>query len=423
MGVWLATAAPAEAAPGQPDPSFGGDGAVRTLFLGNNPLSGAFDVAVQPDGKVVVATTVLEQLGGTEPAVLRYHPDGTLDRSFGADGGVSTDVGAFGDGYAVALQSDGKIVLGGDGVCQLSQCWVLIRYLSSGALDTSFGGGDGIVKTSFEDLGGAMYDLAIQSNGKIVAAGYRRKSGDANDDITFALARYTTSGALDTSFSSDGKRMFSFGYGDDEAEAVAVDADGRILVAGAGTENLYVTGSDFALARLHADGAFDTSFSGDGKRTTDFGPERADHAHGLAIRSDGRIVAAGGSGLEDDPKVALARYTTGGALDSSFSGDGKVTRKLGDHGGWSFDVVAMGNLIVVGGRRFEDSSHDAADWALLRYRTDGTLDPSFDGDGIVVTDLGTGSDHIHQMAVQPDGKLVVAGEYYATAGVGRYLMA
>jgi uncharacterized delta-60 repeat protein len=414
---------PAEAAPGQLDSSFGGDGTVRTLFLGDDPLAPAQDVAVQSDGKIVVATTLEEQLGGTKPAVLRYLPGGSLDGSFGDNGGVATDVGTFGSGYAVAVQSDGKIVVGGDGICQLTQCFALVRYLPGGTPDPSFGGGDGIVKTAFPDSGGALYDLAIQSNGKIVAAGYRRKSGDALDDLTFAVARYRTDGSLDTSFSGDGKRMFSFGFGDDFAEAVAVQPDGKIVVAGEGTVNLYQTGADFALARLLSDGSFDPSFSGDGKTTTTFGGTRADHAFGLAIRSDGRIVATGGTSTEQDPRVAVAMYTGGGGLSSGFAGDGKATRKLGDFGGTAYDVVSMGSFLVVGAHRFEDSAYDTADWALLRYRLDGTLDPTFDGDGIVVTNLGTGADRIHELAVQPDGKLLAVGDYYSTVGLARYLMA
>jgi uncharacterized delta-60 repeat protein len=217
--------------------------------------------------------------------------------------------------------------------------------------------------------------------------------------------------------------MFSFGFGDDFAEAVAVQPDGKIVVAGEGTINLYQTGADFALARLLSDGSFDPSFSGDGKTTTNFGGTRADHAFGLAIRSDGRIVATGGSSTEQDPKVAVAMYTGGGGLSSGFAGDGKATRKLGDFGGTPYDVVSMGSFLVVGAHRFEDSAYDTADWALLRYRLDGSLDPSFDGDGIVVTDLGTGADRIHELAVQPDGKLLAVGDYYSTVGLARYLMA
>src|SRR4051812_27547114 len=178
-------------------------------------------------------------------------------------------------------------------------------FTAPGDLDVSFSG-DGRQTTDFggSDLAAAV---AVQADGKIVVAG----SSDGN----FALARYGVDGALDPSFSGDGLVTTDLG-GTDDGQGVAIQADGRIVVAGA-------SGGDFALARYTTGGGLDPSFSGDGRQTTDFGA--ADGATSVAIQSDGRIVLGGGSG----GGFALARYDAAGELDASFSGDGRQTTGLG----------------------------------------------------------------------------------------------
>ena len=269
----------AYAAPGDLDPTFRWGWAVTTDFGGSQY---ALAVAIQSDGKVVAAGYAPVTSG--DFSVARYNTDGSLDTTFNGTGKVTTDFfGGLDGARAVAIQSDGKIVVGGFANNGATAGFALARYNSDGSLDTSFNG-NGKVFTDF-GVTSVSSGLAIQSDGKIVAAGYVAQSGGLDD---FAVARYNPNGSLDTSFSGDGKVTFDFGS-DDFANAVAIQADGKIVVAGYTGQGI---ATDFALARLTTGGALDTGFSGDGKLTTDyFG--LADYATGVAIQTNGKIVAAG----------------------------------------------------------------------------------------------------------------------------------
>ena len=385
--------------------SFGTLGKVTTTFGSGNDYAQA--VAVQSDGKIVAAG--YSWTGSNNDFVLaRYNADGTLDTSFGTGGKVATDITTSNDyGHAVAMQSDGKIVVAGYGWVGSNQVFALARYNADGTLDTSFGTvvsgqtRSGKVTTDIAsgiDHGNAV---AVQPDGKIVVAG----TNGSGSGRLFALARYTADGALDTDFSSDGKVTTDVTSGSDQAYAVAVQPDGKIVVAGSGN-------SDFALARYTADGDLDTSFSSDGKVTTPFG-SGGDHGRAVAVQPDGKIVVAGFSlvaGQGDD--FALARYTADGDLDTSFSSDGKVTTHFGSgnrggriHVGTAV-AMAHGGKIVVAGYGHNGSNND---FALARYTADGDLDTSFRTDGKVTTQFGSGHDFGTAVAVQPDGKIVVAG--------------
>jgi len=189
-------------------------------------------------------------------------------------------------------------------------------YAAAGDLDPTFGG-DGTVTTSFVGYDG-ISAVAVQADGKIVVAGYT----GGND---FGVARLLGNGNLDTSFDGDGKVTIDFG-GYDGANAVAIQSDDKIVVAG------YTSGpsDDFAVARLLTNGALDTTFDGDGKATVDFGGY--DGASAVAVQSDGKIVAAGyTAGPADDG--AVARLLTTGTLDPTFSSDGKATVDFGGYAG------------------------------------------------------------------------------------------
>ena len=198
----------------------------------------------------------------------------------------------------MALQG-GKIVVVGNGAGDFA----LARYNPNGSLDASFSG-DGLQTT---DLGGddEARGLALQDDGKIVAVG---RAGTF-PDIDFALARYNPNGSLDTSFSGDGKQTTDFFFGAvDAANGVALQGDDKIVAAGlAGGGS---TGDDFALARYNPNGSLDASFSGDGKRRSNFGG--ADSASGVALQGDGKIVAVGrGLGTDLTSDFVLARYLGG----------------------------------------------------------------------------------------------------------------
>jgi uncharacterized delta-60 repeat protein len=400
----------ASAAAGELDPSFSGDGWVRTLEVrsaSNNYLpAGAEDVALQPDGKIVAVGEIIDGTSHWYFGVFRYLPDGSLDGSFGDGGWVEVDLGAAEFAHAVAVQRDGKIVVAGEGACPRATCFALVRFGPDGSIDRSFGS-DGVVRTMFDQCGCRAYDVALQPDGKIVAVGWRFRYGDAQDDDLFAVARYLPDGRLDRTFSRDGRASLDFGFGDDIAHAVAVQPDGKILVAGGGTRNRYRTESDFAFARFRPDGRLDRTFSGNGLATVHFGGLLSDTAFGIALRRDGRIVAAGASGKKDSvPRIAVARLRPNGSVEWK-----RLTRP-GPHGGYARAVVQLPNgSIVVGGRAFADDRLDASDWALVRYGT---------GGGITLGDFGTGADWIGALAVQRDGKVVAAGSIYESQALARY---
>lgn len=319
----------------------------------------------------------------------------------------------------MALQPDGGIVVAGEGDCRYTACFVLARYRPDGTLDPGFGEG-GVVRTPFGLVHASRaFDVSIGPDGRIVAAGFVQKGGDGQDSSHFAVARYLRDGRLDQSFSRDGLASVDFGYGNDVAYAVAHGPRGRIVVAGQGTRNRYRTEDDFAFARFRPDGRLDRGFSGDGRRTVNFGGRRFDGAFGLATR--GRSIFATGSTVvapERAPSVAVARLTWGGGLARGF---GRRRIRPSPGGGIGRAVaIDPGGRILVGGRAFSDPSQDASDWALLRYRRSGRLDRSFGGDGVVVTDFGTGEDSVRALALH-DGRIVAAGFVYSSLGLARYL--
>ena len=386
---------------GDLDTSFDGEGrVVFDVFGGVNDSARA--VAIQPDGKIVVAgrwAGFASDGSGGAFALARFNPDGSLNKAFGSGGRTLVAFpNAAAEAKGVAIQPDGKIVAagthGGD--------FALARLQSDGDLDPSFSG-DGKVTTSF---GGNLIGeaVAIQGNGKIVVAGTNWELG-RDHDADFALARYDTDGSLDSGLDGDGKLTTGLG-GQDEAYAVAIqtnipfDHRTRIVVAG------HKSG-DIALARYYANGSLDSGFDGDGKRTTDFGGSGA--ANGVAIQGNGRIVVAGSNAFGGDIDIVLARYATDGDLDASFSSNGRVVT---DFGGWVWarGIAIQGNgRIVVAGLTWPGGAGSPdEDFALARYRTDGSLDSSFSGDGKQATGFGD-RDRAEAVAIQPDGKIVAAG--------------
>jgi len=420
---WFVLVPSALTAPGDLDGSFSGDGWLRTLEVRsptNNYLPrGAEDIAVQPDGRIVAAGEMIDGRSTWYFGAFRYLPNGELDQSFGEGGWVDTDLGSFDFAHAVAVQPDGGIVVAGEGDCRYSACFALARYRPDGSLDPGFGKG-GVVRTAFGPLHASKaFDVTLAPGGKIVAAGVVQMGGDGQDSSHFAVARYLPDGRLDTAFSGDGRATVDFGYGNDVAYAVATQRGGRTVVAGQGTRSIYLTNDDFAFARFRASGRLDRSFSRDGRRTVNFGKHRFDIAFGLAVR--GRSIFAAGSTVIGDrrpPSVATTKLGWGGGLARGFgrrrvapTPDGGIGRAI---------AVPPGGRVVVAGRAYTDSSHDASDWTLLRYRPSGRLDRSFGGDGIVTTDFGTGADSARALVVR-DGRILVGGSIYSNHALARYL--
>jgi uncharacterized delta-60 repeat protein len=370
---------PAQAKPGHLDRSFGDGGRVVTNFC-VHPRG--FSVVIDHHGRIVVAGT---DNHSTQFCVARYHRDGSLDRSFSGNGRVRTSFGAAAGARSVAIDSRGRIVAGGGYGLERNHInsFALARYRPNGTLDPSFGA-DGKVTTAF---GGhaAAESVAIDSHDRIVAAG--------GADTDFALARYRWNGSLDPSFGTGGEVATDFGASD-TAYAVTIDSRRRIVATG---ETLSGMGDDFGIARYDPDGSPDTSFGAGGQVTTDFGGLSA--ASSVAVDSRDRVVAAGGGPPDEHINhFALARYWRNGSLDSSFSGDGRVTTSFEDHArASSVAIDSRGRIVAVGGA-----------FDVARYKRNGRLDRSFGGDGKVRTGWLAGAT---SAAIDSRDRVAVVGEH------------
>jgi len=393
----MMSASPSRAAPGDLDRTFGVGGRVITNLTPGN--DGASDVAIQANGKIVVAGRASSRRGYGRFAVTRYRANGGLDPAFGGDGVVITNFSKREDSAAgVAIQADGKIVaVGGANPTARISKFAVARYNTDGTLDATFAG-NGKATTGFSGGQDEGRDVAIQADGKIVVAG-------TADPGEFALARYNLDGTLDTSFDTDGKATADITAEYDAANAVAIDADGKIVVAGYGGD-LPLT---FALARFNPDGTLDTTFDGDGVVTTDL-TDGFDNANAVTIQSDGKIVAAGEAGFccEYTGSFGLVRYDADGTLDATFSGDGKVFTNFtnGDDSAGAVAIQPDGKIVAAGSEGFNGAS---SRFALVRYDADGVRDPTFGDNGRVITRFSRGFDFARGVAIQTDGRIVAVG--------------
>jgi uncharacterized delta-60 repeat protein len=421
LGVTLATLSLAAAAPGDLDPSFAGKGWAHTREFFHYDQEyipkGAEDLARQPDGKLVLTGEFQDGQSTWYYGAYRLTAAGGLDRSFGEGGWVDTKVGTFDFPHAVAIQRDGKILLAGESTCDVAGCAAVVRYLPSGALDPSFGTG-GIVRLGGRRIQGAN-DVAVLPDGKILVLGWQFNHGRWHDYTLITLVRLLSNGKPDRSFSRDGFAHVGLRRGQ-FPHAMTVQHNGKIVIAG------YSSGSDlpntayFEIARVRRDGRPDRSFSGDGYAFVDW-RGRDESASDVAVQRDGRIVVVGTSGVFVKywtDRIAVARLNRNGTLDRSF---GKRLTKTGRYGSSGNGVLIQPDgRIVVAGSDSDDRSDNTSAWAVARYLRNGRLDRSFGHGGIVIGDFGTGHDWASSLALQPDGKLLVAGSIYEDEAVARY---
>ena len=321
----------------------------------------------------------------------------SLDPSFDQDGIVVTDFGTEEDICRdLALQSDGKIVVAGyndDGL------FALARYNSNGSLDNTFDG-DGKVTTQIGTSGGRAHTVAVQNDGKILAAGY----GYNGTDNDFAVARYNPDGSLDTSFDLDGIVLTNFAeFSNDRAFDIILQSDEKIVVSGYNTDP--DTDRDFALVRYNPDGSLDNSLNSTGKVSTPI-QVGDDEAHSVLIQEDGKIVLVGFSFDFFIRNFTVVRYNTNGTIDDTFDADGIVTTSITsyDDAAYSSALQNDGKIVIAG-----YTSGDTYDVALMRYNTDGSLDNTFGTGGTGITPIGNSADLAYSMLIQEDNKILVAG--------------
>jgi uncharacterized delta-60 repeat protein len=398
------------AAPGDLDPHFDVDGRVTTDFGGDDYANA---VARQPDGRIVAAGHVIHD-GTTDFALTRYRRTGQLDTTFGGDGRVVTHLGRVAIAHAVVVQPNGRIVAGGyvnatseEEPDARPRGFALTRYKPNGQLDVTFGG-DGIVITEGRNLD-IIYGLALQQDGKIIAAGWATDRSTNNSD--FALVRYLPNGRLDSSFGSHGVVTTDFGGPDDHIRAITLQPDGRIVAAGVGGPILGQR--EFAVARYLPDGTPDVSFSGDGRVTTFVGNGYFGTA--LALQSDGKIVV-GGEAIGINSHFALVRYLADGTLDPTFDSDGQLIADLGGSDHVLGVAVQPNGRIVAAGWSLSFSTF-VREFAVARFLANGAFDTLFGGVGWVTTAVGTGDTaQANAVVLQPNGKILTAGMARADTG-------
>jgi uncharacterized delta-60 repeat protein len=274
---------------------------------------------------------------------------------------------------------------------------------SAGDLDLSFGG-DGKVSTSFSYAFQLVQAIAVQPDGKVVAAGI---AGNSPHDDDFALARYNGDGTLDSTFGTGGRVTTDFFGNSDEIFGIALLPQGQILVAGSAYNSQNY--ANFAIARYNFNGTLDTTFGSGGKVLTDFfGSDSG--ARALVVLDDGKILVAGWAyhGGYTDCDWALVRYDRDGSLDASFGENGRVVTEINGNGSARSIGIQSTGKIVLGGEAWGDDTGDW-DFGLTRYKPSGKLDKSFGTDGKVITDFFGEVDSIAGLGIQPDDKIVAAG--------------
>ncbi|HEX5637920.1 MAG TPA: hypothetical protein VFY78_12580, partial [Gammaproteobacteria bacterium] len=397
----LLVVTPVKASPGDPDTTFGSGGLVTTSVNTGNDLANA--LAVLPDGKILVAGRTTASTSDLNIALLRYNPDGSLDTTFDGDGIVSNFLGGDTTANAIIVTPDGSIYLAG----RISGAFILAKFTSAGVLDTSFAAGNGyvivdpdgsgnatcsgmaitpagnFVLAGSADLGGGLQTIALvqinahgtvdssfgggdgivlvnpglnTSHGHAIAVqpdGRILVTGDANGtSIDLAVLRFNSDGSADTTFDTDGVLTTDIGGFQDIGYAIALQPDRKILVAG--SSGVSGSGNDFAVLRYLADGSLDTSFSSDGITTTAIATSYfSDKARALVIQPDGKIIAGGfaRNATDSADDFAVARFNTNGSLDSSFGTGGITTTTIGGYSlenetGYALAMQTDGNVVL-----------------------------------------------------------------------------
>ncbi|HYO25167.1 MAG TPA: PKD domain-containing protein [Lacipirellulaceae bacterium] len=401
-------------------------------------------VAVQADGKTLIAGTWADgSPDGRDFAVARFNVDGSLDTAFGTAGLARVNFNNRSDeGRDVLVDAAGNILVIGFAQNSVGHGGIgIARLTADGLLDSTYGSG-GKTLNVVTGLGGWSVDprgAAFDGDGNIVVAGVANSFLPGIFQPDFAVARYTPDGFLDPSFSpggfeGSGITFTDFGGGfRDEAFDVAAQADGKIIAVGRGRD-VADPNLRFALARYNTDGTLDASFGGgDGLVTTHipaFGNTRGHQINAVAL-DGGKIVVAGSSQAGSASDVVVARYNSDGSMDTSFDGvgDGAANDGINDLIGVPFGSFDTGEGIVIqpNGAILVAGTTDAQGGRglLLRLTTNGALDATFDGDGIVTTDASPTPGDIDQffdLALTADGKVVVGGRV-APPGTTDFLLA
>ncbi len=390
---------------GNLDPSFSGDGKLLTPIGGGTNV--AYGITVQSNNRII-AVGQTRSGGNDNFAVVRYLEDGTTDTGFGGDGIVEIDIdGGNDEARDVLVLGNGNVLVAGTAVTGGGMDFAFALLDPEGKLVTSFGEG-GKLTINFNNTNDVLSRITLHGD-RIYAVG----SSISNDVEQYAIAAIKADGTMENAFSGDGKLVFDVDAGQDVATAIAIQSDDKLLVAG-------YTGigfeKEFCVVRFKSDGSLDNTFSADGIAIPDVGMID-DRAYGIAIQDDQKIVVAGSSYGETGYDFAVVRLLPDGSIDIDFGDDGYTVETIGPFFDDARDMVLQpdGKILVTG---YAAQAASDADFGLARFTRDGVLDNTFSGDGKVITIIGSGEseDEAHAIALQPDGKIVVAGEAENSSG-------
>ncbi|MEZ4749784.1 MAG: delta-60 repeat domain-containing protein [Bdellovibrionota bacterium] len=381
------------------DSTFGSGGIVTTAIGTSDDR--IYAVAVLSDGRILAAGTSYDTK--LNFAVARYLSNGSLDTSFASGNGKMTQSVGSGDDsiFAIVALNDGSFFVAGSTTVSTGNTdFVLARFFSDGTLDTNFGS-SGFATRDFGLASAADVARALltDGNGRLVVVG----QSDDGTQKDFAVARYETTGTPDTTFDSDGFATYAISTGDDTARGIVVDEVGRLIVVGQ-------TPADLALLRLKTSGALDTGFDTDGIRVVSI-TSGADVATSVQIRSGGEILVGGVAREGSSSDALLSQFHTDGSTDLDFGTNGtavfSLTTAASRSDAANAMVLAVGDKPVFVGKTNNGSNFD---WLLSRVRFSGSQDFTFDTDGFFSLDFSGGLDEAHAVALQNDGKILVAGE-------------
>ncbi len=388
-----------QAQPGSLDITFGNNGIVTAPNTSIREMG--YKILLQDDGKILLAG-FQEDNNIRDFAVARYNPDGSLDNSFGSSGLVIFDAGTGSDAaWSMALQDDGKIILAGTVYHQFSSVddMAMVRLNSDGTPDNSFGTA-GFVFTDIDQHWDNANDIALQPDGKILLAG----EGYANDKRNVCVVRYNSNGGLDASFGTGGIALFAIGTGDDRTESISLQSDGKILTCGYFDDGV---DDQTYVARFNTDGSVDNTFGNNGRATLDIGGNN-DRLKDLYLLDNGNILAGGfTTNSSNETDYLILRYLPDGTLDNGFGSNGIMMHNVGANDFLSeIAVQSDGKILTAGG---------AFSFEMLRLLENGSRDPGFGDNGMISTPIGVYSFSM-SLCLQSEDKVILAGQSKESGG-------
>ena len=373
------------------DSSFGINGVTITDI--DSGIDKIYQILLQPDGKII-ATGYAETSGTFDFALARFNSDGTLDNTFNGDGKLTTAFGNDKDkSYTMALQPDGKIIAAGSTWTNLNFDFAMARYLQNGNPDSTFGTNGKVIATpsQFTD---ACYAICLQPDGKILSAGY---SG-----TLMAVMRFLTSGITDSTFGINGVVKTEVETNFNKAHAIQLQPDGKIIVAGNANNN---HDSEFAIVRYLQNGLPDSSFGIAGIVRCDI-DTADDIIYNLALQPDGKLIITGATQTALNTDFVVARYYPDGTPDSTFNNNGFNIFSFSNDDDEPYSVfIQPDGKIIVAGSSIENNNRR---FAVARLSVDGIPDSTFGINGQLVNLIGT-NDYCYSAIQQSDNKIVVAG--------------